>query len=92
MKISKVTTNKAARLGMFIESLSENNYEDQEGPEVWVYEFKEDDEPIAIYANTDDGLFFKCGLNNDISEECPYWIDTEQKLRDLLPRFKQIMQ
>jgi hypothetical protein len=101
MKLSKVTTNKAARLGMDLyETVVTDVYpkgKEFERDPLWIFETDNPDEmePIAIYRVVEMAMgpefFYHSALNSRVQEECPQWISSEQHLRDLLPLFKGVM-
>ncbi|MFZ9048729.1 MAG: hypothetical protein ACO20Y_08075 [Poseidonia sp.] len=85
MKISKTTINMAARRGVAMIVTPEDELNN--GRTSVEFAKLEDGEPAdeyaALYTLTAEGLFFVNGC--DDTEEWPYWIQDETRLRAYLP-------
>lgn len=85
MRISKTTINMAARRGVAITVIEDDELRD--GRTSVEFARLLDGEPIdeheALYDMKADGLFFVGGCGD--TEEWPYWIKTDTDLRALLP-------
>ncbi|MFZ9091903.1 MAG: hypothetical protein ACO3FE_17645 [Planctomycetaceae bacterium] len=85
MKVTKTTINMARRRGFAITVIEDDELNG--GRTSVEFAAIDDGEPAdehaALYTMTPDGLFFAGGCGD--TEEWPYWIPDETRLRALLP-------
>ena len=91
MKISKTTINMAARRGVAITVVPEDEFNDGKTSVEFarLYDGEPADEHTARYTLTAGGLFFVGGCFD--TEDWPYWIQDETHLRALLPAMAAVI-